>query len=250
VRRRQAERAGVPLLSWRAVGLAAGLLAVLLAGLALGFAGSAFGAAERMLSGTTGSVTDPGPGTATSPVATTTAPPPDPAPVAVKKPPPRHIAPPPPPPAPARAVKKNATPTASHEPPPPVVEPPPSPAPAHRANTAPSRAVGSPRRGPATRTALKPAAPAARPQVQLPIPIPHPETVLSVQTASDFSRAPIFVTLALAILLLGAAVFPARAVPSAGLAWVLSSQVVTISFAGLTLLLLAGIEYVVMKVAS
>jgi hypothetical protein len=39
-------------------------------------------------------------------------------------------------------------------------------------------------------------------------------------------------------------------VPSAALAWVLSSQIVTISFAGLTLLVLAAIEYVVMKVAS
>jgi hypothetical protein len=74
--------------------------------------------------------------------------------------------------------------------------------------------------------------------------------VLTVSTAKDFSRAPILVTLALAIFLLGAAVIPPRVVPSAALAWVLSSQIVTISFAGLTLLVLAAIEYVVMKVAS
>jgi hypothetical protein len=84
----------------------------------------------------------------------------------------------------------------------------------------------------------------------LPILIPHAAPVLAVPSASDFSRAPILVTLALAIFLLGAAVIPPRVVPSAGLAWVLSSQVGTISFAGLTLLLLAAIEYVVMKVAS
>lgn len=74
--------------------------------------------------------------------------------------------------------------------------------------------------------------------------------MLTVSTAKDFSRAPILVTLGLAIFLLGAAVIPPRVVPSAALAWVLSSQIVTISFAGLTLLVLAAIEYVVMKVAS
>src|SRR3954471_12971548 len=213
----QTERNGAALFSWRAVWLAGGLLAVLAAGLTLGFVGTAFGAAERVLSGTTGSSTDPGPGTATAPAATTTAPPPDPAPATVKKPPPRHVAPSPPPPP--RTVKKSLPASVSHEPPPPVVTPRPSRAPASAATVTPNKTAGPARQAPVVKPPVKSPAPATRPQAQLsiPIPIPHSQTVLSIQTASDFSRAPIFVTLALAIMHLRAAVVPPRAVPSPAL---------------------------------
>jgi len=232
--------------SWRTVGLTAGLLAALAAGRTLGFVGTAFGAAERVLSGTTGSATDPGLGT-TAPGATT-APPPDPAPVPVKKPPPRHVAPPPP--AAPRTVRQRVPAPVSHQPQPPVVTPPPPPAHASPAIVRPSQAVTPARRAPATKPRQTHTTPALRARAELPILIPHAAPVLAVPAASEFSRAPILVTLALAILLLGAAVIPPRVVPSAGLAWILSSQVVTVSFAGLTLLLLAAIEHGVMKVVS
>ena len=232
--------------SWRVLGLTAGLLAALAAGLALGFVGTAFGAAERVLTGT-GSATDPGPGTTTAPAATT-APPPDPAPVTVKKPPPRHVTPPSPPSP--RTVKKSVPATApvTQQPPPVVTPPPPAPA---SPPIAPAKAAVVPtKRAPVAKPRPRRTPPATRPRAQPPSPITRAARVLTVSTAKDFSRAPILVTLGLAIFLLGAAVIPPRVVPSAALAWVLSSQIVTISFAGLTLLVLAAIEYVVMKVAS
>jgi hypothetical protein len=196
-----------------------------------------------MFTGTTGAATEPAPGTTTAPA--TTAPPPDPAPVTVKKPPPRHVARPP---AAPRTVKTSVPAHVSPEPPPSVVTPSPAPPPA--AVAPPKEATAPAKRAPVVKPRTTGTASAPHPRAQLPILIPHAAPVITVPSASDFSRAPILVTLALAIFLLGAAVIPPRVVPSAGLAWVLSSQVGTISFAGLTLLLLAAIEYVVMKVAS
>jgi hypothetical protein len=82
-----------------------------------------------------------------------------------------------------------------------------------------------------------------------PIEVARADRTVSTSTSHDFSKALVLVTLGLAIFLLGVAVTPLRVVPSPSLAWTLSSQMVNISVAGLTLLFLAAIEYVFMRVA-
>jgi hypothetical protein len=78
---------------------------------------------------------------------------------------------------------------------------------------------------------------------------PLPRIASPSAQGSGSPRALVIVTLLLAILLFGVAATPPRLVPSPTLAWRLSAHVVTIGFAGLILLFVAVLEFVLLHVA-
>jgi hypothetical protein len=224
---------------WRPVALAAGSLSLVGAGLALGFVGSASGAATAVP--TAVPTTAPASTTTSTPLPTTTAPPPDPAPVVQtpkREPRQAHTRPA----VPAQTSSPSGSTHTSYNPQPTPAQPPPASGSVSPPRTVSPTHVSKPRPRPIHR-------PRTRSAPKAPIRVTAADRVVSTPTTHDFSRALVIVTLGLAILLLGVAVTPPRVVPSTALAWMLSSQVVNISFAGLVLLFLAAIEYVFMRVA-